>query len=83
LRPEYEGLPFLTKEEFLAEAKKLHSYRGSHSRLCADYINQFWLELDGRFPNARVWLYDENDDDGRHIIISDMKNGYPPDGRTA
>jgi hypothetical protein len=72
----------VTKDGFLAEAKELHSFTRGHSQLCADYINQFWLELDGRFANARVGLYDENDDGGRYIIISDMKNGYPPDDRT-
>jgi hypothetical protein len=61
----------------LAEAKQLHNFIQSHSRLCADYINQYWLERDGRFANARVELF--GDGDGRHIIVSNMKNGYPPD----
>jgi hypothetical protein len=62
----------------LAEAKKLHNFIHSHSRLCADYINQYWLKLDGRFANARVELFGDGDGDGRHFIVSDMKNGYPP-----
>jgi hypothetical protein len=70
----------LTLNEFLAAAKEVSNFARAHSALCAEYINQYWLDRDGRFANARVWLYDENDDDSRHIIISDMKNGYPPSG---
>jgi hypothetical protein len=72
----------LTPDEFLAEARKLHNFIGSHSRLCADYINQYWLERDGRFANARVHMFGEGEGDGRHIIVSNMKNGYPPDGNS-
>jgi hypothetical protein len=69
----------LTPEEFLQTAKEFRSAANSHCRLCVDYINQYWLKRDGRFANARVKLFGEDNAEGRHIIVSDMKNGWPPD----